>query len=112
MRLAARYDLGYVPEPLIDVRHARSEYYPETYSGLAWGRFSLHYEILGLHHENVHGRSTLRGRAHRASYRARVSVDVVKWLAYAFVKRRWDLLVSSDEVANAYEYLPACAARK
>jgi hypothetical protein len=112
MRLAAKYDLGYVPEPLISLRHERPDYYPEPYSQFSWPRFKLHYEILGQHHDSFYGRSTLRGRAEQARFRARVSADILKWLAYAIVKRRRDILASSDEVANAYEYLPTVLARK
>jgi glycosyltransferase involved in cell wall biosynthesis len=112
MRLAAKYDLGYVPEPLISVRHARPDYYPEAYSRFSWPRFKLHYQILGLHHESFYGRATLGGRARQALFRARVSADILKWLAYALVKRRRDILATSDEVANAYELPPSIAARK
>jgi hypothetical protein len=45
-------------------------------------------------------------------YRARVNADIVKWLGYAVVKRRGDILASSDQVGNPYEYLPVVAARK
>ena len=112
LRLAAKYDLGYVPEPLISVRHERPDYYPEAYSQFSWPRFKLHYQILGLHHESFYGRDTWRGRAHQAQFRLRVSIDILKWLAYAIVKRRRDLLASSEEVANEYEYLPTIFARK
>jgi glycosyltransferase involved in cell wall biosynthesis len=111
MRLAARYDLGYVPEALIVVRHDRPDYYPDAYWRWSWPRLKLTYAIYGTHHESFYGDSW-RGRAHREVYRARVNADIVKWLGYALVKRRRDILQSSDEVANSYEYWPVSAARK
>lgn len=112
MRLAAKFDLGYVPEPLIVVRNDRPDYYPKDYWRWSWPRHKLTYTIYGTHHESFYGRSTLKGRAHQALYRARVNADIVKWLGYAIFKRRPDILASSDEVGNDYEYLPVVAARK
>jgi hypothetical protein len=68
--------------------------------------------LYGTHHESFYGRSSLSGRAHQALYRARVNADIMKWLAYGIVKRRADILGSSDQVGNEYEYLPVIAARK
>ncbi|HET8933216.1 MAG TPA: glycosyltransferase family A protein [Polyangiales bacterium] len=112
MRLSARYDFAYVREPLISVRAERPGYYPEAYWRWSWPRHKLTYMLYGTHHESFYGRSTLEGHAHQALYRARVNADIVKWLGYAIVKRRGDILASSDQVGNAYEYLPVVAARK
>ena len=112
MRLAAQYDLGYVREPLISVRNDRPEYYPDAYWRWSWPRYKLTYILYGANHESFYGRSTLKGRAHLAVYRARVNVDIVRWLGYGIVKRRGDILASSDQVGNMYEYLPVVALRK
>jgi glycosyltransferase involved in cell wall biosynthesis len=112
MRLAAKYDLGYVAQPLIMVRHDRPDYYPDAYWRWSWPRLKLTYAIYGAHHESFYGRASLGGRVQQAVYRARVNADILKWLGYGVVKRRRDILSSSDEVANAYEYWPVVAARK
>jgi glycosyltransferase involved in cell wall biosynthesis len=112
MRLAAKYDLGYVPEPLITVRHDRPDYYPDAYWRWSWSRLKLMYAIYGQHHERFYGRDSWYGSTKQAVYRARVSADIVKWLAYGIVKRRREILSSSSEVANEYELWPSVAARK
>lgn len=111
MRLLAKYDLGYVPEPLITVRQDRPQDYPEDYKHWSWPRLKLGYEIYGTHHESFYGRASLRARAKQAVFRARVNADVLKWLGYAIVKKRRDILASSAEVANQYEYWPVAATR-
>lgn len=112
MRLAARYDLGYVPEALITIRQDRPQYYPSAYWRWSWPRLRLGYEIYGANHESFYGRDSCSGRAHQAWYRARVNADIVKWLGYAVYRRRRDMLTSSEEVANAFEYPVIVAARQ
>jgi len=112
MRLVAKYDLGYVPEPLITVRHDRPECYPESYWRWSWPRLKLGYDIYGTHHQEFYGERSLHARAHQAIYRARVNADILKWLGYAIVKRRRDMLATSSEVENDYEYWPVVMTRK
>jgi glycosyltransferase involved in cell wall biosynthesis len=104
MRLAAEFDVGYVAEPLITVRHARPEDYPADYVQWTWSRLRLGHELYGANHESYFGTSTLRGRLLQKKYRLRVNLDIARWLAYAVVKRRQDLLRTSGGVASSYEY--------
>jgi glycosyltransferase involved in cell wall biosynthesis len=106
MRMAARWPVGYVAKPLIVVRHDRPADYPTAYKGWSWARLRLGHEIYGVNHATFYGRETARARARLFWYRVQVSKDVLYWLAYAVYKRRWEMLVDSQEVASEYELLP------
>lgn len=112
MRLAERYDVAYVAEPLIMVRHDRPEDYPGAYSGWSWSRLRLAHELYGLNHEEHYGTRSPAARLVQARYRMRVNAEIARWLAYAIVKRRQDMLRSSDEVASRYEYRVTRALRR
>lgn len=103
MRLAARWDVGYVREPLITVRQERPDDYPEGYVRWSWPRMRLLYEIHGANRRDYFGSDTLRGRLEMVKYRLRVNADELRWLAYAVARRRTDILDDSDNVANEYE---------
>jgi glycosyltransferase involved in cell wall biosynthesis len=111
MRLAARGSIGYVAEPLIATRHERPADYPAEYVTFDWNRHRLLYEILAANIREHYGTHSLEARAHWLAFRARMSKDVAYWLAYSVAKRRWDLLVRSDEVVTAYELPPVSALR-
>jgi glycosyltransferase involved in cell wall biosynthesis len=106
MRLAARWSVGYVADPLIIVKHDRPADYPSAYVDWTWYRTRLLYEIHGHNRIDYYGRKGLRNRARWAEFRLRVSKDTVRWLAYAVVKRRWAMLETSDELANEFELPP------
>ncbi len=109
MRLAARWAVGYVDEPLITVRHERPLNYPAEYrADYPWERARRLYEIHAANIAAVYPRSTLR----RTAFHARVSLDVAKWLAYAVVRRRAEMLRAAPEGANAYEWRPVAWARR
>ncbi|HLA63660.1 MAG TPA: glycosyltransferase, partial [Rhodothermales bacterium] len=109
MRLAARWAVGFVDAPLIRVRHERPEDYPEDYVGLSWRRNRILYEI---HAENLRASlpPSLRRGLRRLRQRAAISLDAVKWMGYAFV-RRPALLTRADEGATRLEWLPVRGAR-
>jgi glycosyltransferase involved in cell wall biosynthesis len=106
MRLAARWSVGYVAEPLITVRQERPDDYPDAYTKWSWPRMRLLYEIHGTIRDELYGRSGVRNRVRWERYRLRVSRDIAYWLAYAVAKQRWDMLATSDEIANEYELPP------
>jgi len=64
MRLAMRWPVGYVPEPVITVRHQRPSYYPDIYSGSAWSwrRQRFLYEIHASNRLDYLNLNTLLGR--------------------------------------------------
>jgi glycosyltransferase involved in cell wall biosynthesis len=112
MRLAARWDVGYVAKPLITVRHAPPADYPADYHSFSWSRLKLLYEIHGTNRSEYLANQPLKRLVELAKFRYRVSSNEIYWLTYAIVKRRWDILRSSERVANRYELPVARLARK
>lgn len=106
MRLARHYAVGYVHEPVVTVRQCRPEDYPDAYVHWGWPRLRITYDLHGLNRLEHYGKTGLRARADQAMFRARVSGNIMYWLTYAVVKRRWDILASSAEIDNEYELWP------
>jgi glycosyltransferase involved in cell wall biosynthesis len=103
MRLCARGSVGYVAKPLITVRQQRPADYPREYVAWSWARLRLLYDLHGVNRREYAARGAVRNRLRFWKFRARVSADVTRWLAYAIVKRRWRMLADSAEVENEYE---------
>lgn len=103
MRLAKFKTVGYVAEPVIIVRQERPEYYPDIYTGKAWSwnRQRFLYEIHGKNREEYF--SGMRRAYEILKYRFRVTVDIIKWLGYAVVRNKPDMLMHSGEGACRYE---------
>lgn len=102
MRLAARAAVGYVPEPLISVRHARPPDYPEAYQGglWSWPRQRLLYEIHAHNRLEYFDQGTWRGRAELLKFRTRLSLETAKWLCYALLRRRQPMLDGAPDSAT------------
>jgi glycosyltransferase involved in cell wall biosynthesis len=111
MRLAARWDVGYVARPLMRVRHLPPEDYPSDYHQFSWLRLKLLYNIHGANRTDFFADRTLARAFEVARFRMRVSYDEMYWLVYAIAKRRWDILQTSERVANRYELPLARLAR-
>lgn len=103
MRLSARFAVGYVEEPLIELREERPAYYPYEYSRWNWHVPRLMYEIHGVNRLEYYGTDTLLNKARFTYFRARVSAHILRWLAYAVVKGRWAMIASSSEVSTQFE---------
>jgi glycosyltransferase involved in cell wall biosynthesis len=108
MRLSSVSQVGYVPEPLIRVRALRPEYYPDIYTGKKWHwrRMIL---VLNIHAENrlqYLPMKTLKGKLHWLGFRAKLNLEVTKWLIYAVVKRKPEIIASSHESVTKYDLWP------
>src|ERR1035437_3247700 len=77
MRLAMRWSVGYVPEPVITVRYQRPDYYPDIYTGRAWSwrRQRFLYEIHALNRLNYLNPKTLPGRLQWWGFRLKLSLE-------------------------------------
>jgi glycosyltransferase involved in cell wall biosynthesis len=106
MRLARNNSVGYIAEPVIIVRHDRPVYYPDIYAGNVWSwkRQRFLYEIHGINREEYY--SGIRRVYEIFRYRFRVTMETIKWLGYAVVRNKPDMLIHSGEGASNYE-LPA-----
>lgn len=114
MRLAMRWPVGYVLEPVITVRHQRPSYYPDIYKGTAgsfWRRQRFLYELHAsnrLDHLNL---NTLLGRLQWWGFRLKLNYETTKWLVYAVVRKKSEMLASSGESATRYDLWPLRAMR-
>jgi glycosyltransferase involved in cell wall biosynthesis len=106
MRLARRWSIGYVREPVITVRFARPSEYPSAYTDWSWPRLRIGHEIHGINRLEHYGTHDAKNKLRWAYFRVRVSANICYWLAYALYKRRADMLLTSAEVASPYELLP------
>lgn len=108
MRLSMRWDVGYVAEPIIMVRHQRPSYYPDDYKGNAWSwrRQRFLYEI--------HARNRLQyfryvgpiGKLKWWGFRLKLSSETAKWLIYSVIRRKPEIIKNCDESETAYDLLP------
>lgn len=108
MRLAMRWPAGYVREPVITVRHQRPSYYPDIYRGSSWSwrRQRLLYEIHASNRLDYLNLDTLSGRLQWWWFRLRVSRETAKWLVYAVVRNKRDMITSCHESATQYDLWP------
>lgn len=108
MRLAMRWSVGYVSEPVIRVRHQRPDYYPDIYSDSAfsWRRQRFLYEIHASNRLDYLDLNTLLGRLQWWGFRLRLSLETTKWLVYAVVRKRPEMLTSSHESVTQYDLWP------
>ena len=108
MRLAMRWSVGYVSEPVIAVRHQRPSYYPDIYTGKEWNwvRQRYLYEIHAANRLAYYDLGTLPGRLSWWGFRLRLSLETAKWLTYALVRKRRGMLLSSNESVTRYDVWP------
>ena len=108
MRLAMRWSVGYVPEPVIVVRHQRPSYYPDIYSGNSWSwqRQRFIYEIHALNRLAYLSLNTLSGRLQWWGFRLKLNLETIKWLIYAVVRKRAEMITSSQDSVTPYDLLP------
>jgi len=104
MRLSERWDVGYVEEPLILVRHQRPDYYPVEYREFSWRRWKLLYSIHAANLARQYGKSGMRFWWKWLRFRTRVSLETCKWLTYALVRKRNEMIRDSAEGECAWEY--------
>lgn len=105
MRLSTGWSVGYVPEPVIMVRHQRPSYYPDIYKGerWSWSRQCYLYEIHAANRLERLNLGTLVGRFKWLEFRLRLSLETAKWLAYAVVKRKWQMIETCGDSTTPYD---------
>ncbi len=107
MRLSMRGPVGYVPEPVITVRHQRPNYYPDIYlygSDLFWTRQRFLYEIHAANQFAYLELNSLSGRIQWWRFRLKLSLEISKWLVYAVVRKKIFLIESSPLGAVQQEF--------
>lgn len=108
MRLTMRWRAGYVPEPIITVRHQRPSYYPDIYRGESWSwrRQRLLYEIHAANRLDYLKLNTLGGRLRWWGFRLKVSIETTKWLVYSVIKNKREMITSSHGSVTQYDLWP------
>lgn len=107
MRLAARWDVGYVDAPLITLqsRDKRPDDYPIEYRPSSfWPRWKLLYSIHAANLAEYYAQAGWRRWWKWLQFRTRVSLETCKWLSYALVRRRPEMILASTEGACAWEF--------
>jgi glycosyltransferase involved in cell wall biosynthesis len=108
MRLAVRGCVGYVPEPVVTMRHQRPSYYPDVYKSGAWSwsRQRLLYEIHASNRLDYLNLNTVPGRLKWWTFRLKLSFETTKWLVYAVVRKKPEMIASSQESVTPYDVWP------
>jgi glycosyltransferase involved in cell wall biosynthesis len=114
MRLSSVSNVGYVPERLIYVRVCRPDYYPDIYTGKSWhwNRLILVYEIHASNRLRCLPMKTIGGRLQWLLFRVRVTVETTKWLIYAIVKKRPEMITACGESETQYDLWPLRVLRR
>lgn len=108
MRLAMKWPVGYVSEPVITVRQQRPSYYPDIYKGVSWSwrRQRFLYEIHSSNRLDYLNLNSLGGRLRWWRFRFKLSFETTKWLVYALVRKKPDIITSSPESVTRYDLWP------
>lgn len=108
MRLAMRGPVGYVDEPIQILRHERPEDYPEEYKshGWSWPRQGYLYEIHAANRLAYYKLGTLQGRLRWWQFRLRLSLETAKWLSYAVVRGKPQMITGSQASVTDYDLWP------
>lgn len=106
MRLSMISDVGYVPKPLIYVQHARPDDYPVEYLSEVWSwkRLKFLYDIHADNFNKYWGQKTIVGKLRWAGFRLRLNLETMKWVTYAFLRGRQDMLMTCQESKTQYDY--------
>jgi glycosyltransferase involved in cell wall biosynthesis len=103
MRLSARWPVGYVPEPLIEIIQDRPANYPKEYTGFSWTRLVI---LMNIHGNNVKRDiydSDLAFRWYFLRFRLKVTFEVLKWITYGIVKSQKNIIFDVQESRTQYE---------
>jgi GT2 family glycosyltransferase len=107
MRLSAVTAVGYVAEPIIIVRQARPDYYPEIYHRMSswWRRMRYLYEIHATNRLAYYDRRSVAGAVRWWVFRSRLSVETAKWLVYAIARRKWTMIETCADSVTVHDQL-------
>lgn len=114
MRLSRTSQVGFVAEPLIQVRIARPDYYLPIYSATKfnWHRITYVYDIHAMNRLDYLALDTVKGRLRWWRFRLKLSCETAKWLTYAVIRRKHEMLATCGESATPYDLWPVRAFRR
>lgn len=105
MRLSMLGPVGFVDEPIQILRQERPIDYPEEYKSKSWSwsRQCYLYQIHAANRLAFYDLSTIFGRLNWWKFRLRLSFETAKWLTYAVIKRKFQIIISSHESITVYD---------
>lgn len=97
MRMCRFYNVGYVDKPIIKVRQDRPENYDDLYSESRWSwkRRGILYKIHIKNYEETLNFSNYHDLCVWIKFKYRLNFDVIKWLTYAIVRKKWYMITTS-----------------
>ena len=102
MRFSANWDVGYVNEPLIEIRQEWPENYPKAYTDFSWERKFILFNIYSSNINRDNYPNYFKFIVKRLVFRNRVSIEIIKWHLYALLKNKIEILVNYPS-NNIYE---------
>lgn len=103
MRLSAKWDVGYIGEPLIEVLANRPENYPKEYTDFTWKRFFILFDIHSRNINRVNYPNNFHYLIKRFVFRNKVSIEIIKWHVYAVVRNKYFIIKNYSFDHNNYE---------
>lgn len=105
MRMAMLGPVAYVDAPIQILRQDRPDDYPAEYKSQRWSwrRQRYLYEIHAANRQAYYSLDTLSGRWHWWVFRVRLSLETAKWLTYAVVRRKPEIIYSSRDSVTDYD---------
>ena len=101
MRLASRWNVGYIHEPLIKVGEKKPSDYPKEYKDFSWKRWIILFDIHAVNIKRVYGEKNLY---HWFKFRVKVSYEIIKWLMYGVIRKKEKIIKDANEGVNDYEF--------
>ncbi len=108
MRLAMRRSVGYVNEPILILRQERPVDYPEEYqsNGWSWSRQRFLYKIHAANRRDYYDMHSFGGSLRWQLFRLRLSIETAKWLTYAVLRKKPEMIAQSDVSTTDYDIGP------
>jgi glycosyltransferase involved in cell wall biosynthesis len=104
MRLSKISNVGYIPKPLISVRHNRPVNYPREYKGDIWKNKKIVYEIHAENILNYKNISKFKKKLIWMRFLINLNFENFKWLVYAIIKRKKNMVYYSNDVETNYDF--------
>jgi glycosyltransferase involved in cell wall biosynthesis len=93
-QIASDWDVGYINEPLMDLKRGKPDEYPEEYSVFNWQTMFTLYNIHDKHVNRKNYTGSFEYLLKKFTLKNRISYQIIKWHLYAVYKKRNDMLTN------------------
>jgi hypothetical protein len=104
MRLCAKWDVGYVNQPLIEARQERPENYPGDYTEFSWYRIFLLFDIHSSNINRINFPNYFQYIYKRFIFRNKASFEIIKWHGYGLIRKKLFIIKIYSFNNNKYEF--------